>query len=156
MFLQIRDFVYLAVGPLGTSNKLTADLDVDALRNRLRIWVNAILQQLHSPSFDSDSHDSVSTASRTVWNYIRPIEEQCKLYSTPYRYYSKDKSQIRPQITNKTVVIERFLAIFCSSAFFILRNIILSNYQCANNNDDVPCAVFQVFESEYVKSTSSR
>ena len=59
MFVQIRDFVYLAVGPLGTSNKLTADLDVDALRNRLRIWVNAILQQLHSPSFDSDSHDSV-------------------------------------------------------------------------------------------------
>ena len=59
MFFQIRDFVYLAVGPLGTSNKLTADLDVDALRNRLRIWVNAILQQLHSPSFDSDSHDSV-------------------------------------------------------------------------------------------------
>ena len=76
-----------------------------------------------------------STASRTVWNYIRPIEAQCKLYSTPYRYYSKDKSQIRPQITNKTVVIERFFAIFCSSAFFILRNIILSNYQCANNND---------------------
>ena len=43
----------------GTSNKLTADLDVDALRNRLGIWVNAILQQLHSSSFDSDSHDSV-------------------------------------------------------------------------------------------------
>ena len=59
MFFQIRDFVYLAVDPLGTSNKLTADLDVDALRNRLRIWVNAILQQLHSPRFDSDSHDSV-------------------------------------------------------------------------------------------------
>ena len=153
MFFQIRDFVYLAVGPLGTRNKLTADLDVDALRNRLRIWVNAILQQLHSPSFDSDSHDSVFYR---VENYIRPIEAQCKLYSTPYRYYSKDKSQIRAQITNKTVVIERFFAIFCSSAFFILRNIILSNSQCANNNDDVPCAVFQVFESEYVKSTSSR
>ena len=59
MFFQIRDFVYLAVGPLRTSNKLTADLDVDALRNRLGIWVNAILQQLHSSSFDSDSHDSV-------------------------------------------------------------------------------------------------
>ncbi|CAH3018657.1 unnamed protein product, partial [Porites evermanni] len=69
------------------------------------------------------------------------------------QYYSKDKSQIRAQITNKTVVIERFFAIFCSSAFFILRNITLSNYQCANNNDDVPCVVFK---SEYVKSTSSR
>ena len=51
MFVQIRDFVCLADGALGTSNKLisrvlknTADLDVDVLRNRLLARINAILQ----------------------------------------------------------------------------------------------------------------
>ena len=36
-----------------------AALDADVLRNRLRACINAILQQLNSPNFDSDSHDSV-------------------------------------------------------------------------------------------------
>ena len=36
-----------------------AALDVDVLRNRLRACINAILQELNSPNFDSDSHDSV-------------------------------------------------------------------------------------------------
>ena len=67
--------------------------------------------------------------------------------------YSKSESQIRPQITNKTVARERVFAIFCSSAFFILRNITLSDYLRANNNDDIPCVVFEL---EYVMSTSSR
>ena len=37
--------------------------------------------------------------------------------------------------------------------FFILRNITLSNYLRANNNDDIACVVFEL---EYVMSTSSR
>ena len=84
-----------------------ADLDDDVLRNRLRVWVNAILQHLHSPSFDSDSHDSVfySVENRLGLSLgqLRHNASFNRLLS--YRYYSKNESQIRVQMTNKTVVI---------------------------------------------------
>ena len=106
-----------------------ADFDVDVLRNRLRVRVNAILQRLHSPSFDSDSHDTA---------FYR-VENRLQLHQANLGYYSINESQIRAQITNKTVVIEGVFAIFCS-----LR---------ANNNDDIPCVVFKL---EYVMLTPSR
>ena len=94
------------------------DLDVDVLRNRLRVWVNAILQHLHSPSFDSDSHDSVfySVENRLELSLgqLRHNASFNRLLS--YRYYSKNESQIRVQMTNKTVVI-----MSASLQYFVLR-----------------------------------
>ena len=74
------------------------------------------------------------------------------LFDFFYRYYSKNESQVRAEITNKTVAIEHFFAIFSSSAFFILPNITLSGYLRANNKDDIACVVFEL---KYVMSTSS-
>ena len=149
---SFRDFVYLAVGALWTSNKL---IKHDVLRNRLRVWVNTILhRQLHSPSFDSDSHDSVFyRVENRLELSLGQLRHNASFIRLIIDDYSKSKSQIRAQITNKTVAIERVFAIFCSSAFFILRNITLSDYLRANNNDDIPCVVFEL---EYVMSTSSR
>ena len=154
---SFRDFVYLAVGALWTSNKLIKHdrLGVDVLRNRLRVWVNTILhRQLHSPSFDSDSHDSVFYhVENRLELSLGQLRHNANFIRLLIDDYSKSKSQIRAQITNKTVAIERVFAIFCSSAFFILRNITLSDYLRANNNDDIPCVVFEL---ECVMSTSSR
>ena len=47
-----------------------AALDVDVLRNRLRACINAILQELNSPNFDSDSHDSVFFRVESLYNTI--------------------------------------------------------------------------------------
>lgn len=47
-----------------------AALDVDVLRNRLRACINAILQELNSPNFDSDSHDSVFFRVESLYNII--------------------------------------------------------------------------------------
>ena len=63
-----------------------AALDVDVLRNRLRAYINAILQELNSPNFDSDSHDSVffrvESLYNTLWgsdnnivSYIRQVRD---------------------------------------------------------------------------------
>ena len=131
------------------------DLDVDVLRNRLRVWVNKILhRQLHSPSFDSDSHDSVFyRVENRLGLSLGQLRHNASFIRLLIDDYSKSESQIRAQITNKTVAIERVFAIFCSSAFFILRNITLSDYLRPNNNDDIACVVFEL---EYVMSTSSR
>ena len=62
MFFQIRDFVYLAVGALGTSIKLIKHGRLG--RGRFAESITSIgkcdsTPTSHSPSFDSDSHDSV-------------------------------------------------------------------------------------------------
>ena len=43
---------------------------MDVLRNRLRACINAILQELNSPNFDSDSHDSVFFRVESLYNTI--------------------------------------------------------------------------------------
>ena len=51
-----------------------AALDVDVLRNRLRACINAILRQLNSPNFDSDSHDSVFFCLESLFNTIAKFD----------------------------------------------------------------------------------
>ena len=106
-----------------------ADFDVDVLRNRLRVWVNAILhRQLHSPRYDSDSHDSVFyRVENRLELSLGQLRHNASFILLLIDTTAKNESQIRAHITNKTVAIERVFAIFCSSAFFILRNITLSN-----------------------------
>ena len=43
---------------------------MDVLRNRLRACINAILQHLNSPKFDSDSHDSVFYRVESLYNTV--------------------------------------------------------------------------------------
>ena len=50
--------------------QIMAASDVDVLRNRLRACINAILQELNSPNFDSDSHDSVFFRVESLYNTI--------------------------------------------------------------------------------------
>ena len=50
--------------------QIMAALEVDVLRNRLRACINAILQELNSPNFDSDSHDSVFFHEESLYNII--------------------------------------------------------------------------------------
>ena len=48
-----------------------ADLEVDVLPNRLGAWISqAILQQLNSPNFESDSHDSVFYRIESLYNTV--------------------------------------------------------------------------------------
>ena len=52
-------------------DKDMADLEVDVLRNRLGAWISqAILQQLNSPNFESDSHDSVFYHIESLYNTV--------------------------------------------------------------------------------------
>ena len=56
-----------------------AALDVDVLRNRLRACINAILRQLNSPNFDSDSHDSVFFRVESLFNTIAKFDRAIRI-----------------------------------------------------------------------------
>ena len=42
----------------------------EVVRNRLRAWINEILQQLASPNLDSDSQESVFYRVETLYNTV--------------------------------------------------------------------------------------
>ena len=42
----------------------------EVVRNRLRAWINKILQQLASPNLDSDSQESVFYCVETLYNTV--------------------------------------------------------------------------------------
>ena len=82
MFFQIR--VFRELGRYGLARvinyayfsrgkKIYATLATkmaEVVRNRLRAWINEILQQLASPNLDSDSHESVFYRVETLYNTV--------------------------------------------------------------------------------------